>query len=314
MLALLFLLAGGDTIPHRVPPSPEATISPLALGDSLFHHGFYPAAAAEYRRASFASSLPDDSAGSERRGVAALAALRLGLSLGAAGDLDGASAALHHAADADPKLAEDAGMALAGFHARQGRFADARLELSDLILFTRDSTRRAALLSTAAWLDLSDADVVAAAAAYEQSERHSQAAAVRKLEHGHGRSATAAMLLSSFVPGAGEIYAGRPASGLLNLLMSGGSAAGVYWAAKSDDWVTAGIIASTLFLRFYNGSRQNAATFAREFNQRLMRRRADELRAGISEPDWFDGVREFVGPGFPARSDSPVGTASGPRP
>jgi TM2 domain-containing membrane protein YozV len=297
MLALLFLLAGGDTIPHRVPSSPEATISPLALGDSLFHHGFYPAAAAEYRRASFASSLPDDSAGSERRRVAARAALRLGLSLGAAGDLAGASDALRHAADADPELAEDAGMALAGFCVRQGRCADARLELSDLILFTRDSARRAALLSSAAWLEPWGHD-----------------SASCPLRRGRGRSATVAMLLSSFAPGTGEMYAGRPGSGLLNLLVSGGSAAGVYWAAKSDDWVTAGIIASTLFLRFYNGSRQNAAAFAREFNQRLVRRRVDELRAGISEPDWFAGVREFAGPGFPVRSDSPAGAASRPRP
>ena len=98
------------------------------------------------------------------------------------------------------------------------------------------------------------------------------------------------------MPGSGEIYAGKPLAGLLGLTVVGISAAGVYYAAESDDWVTAAVVFTLFFLRFYNGSRRNATDFAEEFNEASMRLAVDRLVARAKlEPRWFSGAQTVTG-------------------
>ncbi len=270
----------------------------LALGqfetaDSLLMLGFYSEAAAEYRRAECAAEaqLPAD------------LALRKGLSLGASGNLTAAALALHEAAERDSAIAWDARMALAGLYVRQGKFGRARFELSDLMFRAADSARKRDLLLRCGWLDLKDRDVSSAEACFHQADRADLARAVRP--EGPARSPAVATILSSIIPGLGEIYAGRPLSGLLGFTVSGASVWAAYSSARSEDWVLASVVVSTLLLRFYNGSRQNAALFATQYNQRRAAEQVDRFLAKeFPEPDWFAGVRKLVGPRFAARPDS----------
>lgn len=261
------------------------------LADRLYAAGEYASAATEYQRVLF----------SETADEPALVRLKLGLSLGAADETDRAVDALRRAGEEEPGVGFEAGMAVAGLLANDRRLERARLELLDLLIFTTDSARRGEIDAALAWIDLQDLAVRAAAAGYTRAGLDDVAAGVEKLNSLPRRSPTAAMLMSSIVPGSGEIYAGRTLTGLLSLLVTGSAAAGTYWAAKSDDWVTAAIVFSVLFLRFYNGSRINATDFAEEFNRRQLQRGIAELSDTRSlEPAWFGSICLKTGLSCPA--------------
>ena len=276
--------------------------TPAAVGDSLFVHGYYQEAALEYQRQLAQSDLADSS---DR----ALLYLKLGLALGAAGDVSAASEPLRTVSDLNPDMGTKAQLALAGFYARESAYARARVELSDLLLFASDSSTRAELYSWLGWLALQEQDLMTAAQCYEKAGRTHLAEAVRHIPQSGMKNENLALLLSSLVPGTGEVYAGQPLTGVLSFMVTGTCAGGVILAARSDDWLTAAIIFTTLFFRFYNGSRTNAVDFCQQFNRNRLRSRIDQLTTKHRlEPDWwcprtgtlrFEGVRGLVGPVFP---------------
>ena len=259
----------------------------MSLGDSLLRHGFSREAAQEFRRSLYFADSGDVSTG--------LTHLKLGLSLAVANDLSAATDELRAAGRISLDLAEPAQTALAGFYARRERYDMAGFELSDLLVFTRDSARRASLQSAIGWLRLREGAVASASASYEQAGAPNVVSTLRLVDDGPHRSPTVAAILSSFVPGSGEVYAGRPGNGLLAFVVTAGSLAWAYSAAKTNDWVSASVILSTLFLRFYNGSRTNAVAFADEFNAAARKRRIDVLSGRLAEPDWFSGADSLLG-------------------
>jgi hypothetical protein len=134
----------------------------------------------------------------------------------------------------------------------------------------------------------------------DRAARPSVAEELRRIGGLHPRDPTLAIILSSFVPGAGEIYAGRPLYGLASLLVTGSTAAGVWLLARDDDWVSAAVLFSLVFLRFYDGSRRNAGDYAEEFNLAVRRRELDRLAlAERLEPDWFGRAEFLTGISFP---------------
>ncbi len=261
--------------------------SEVPLGDSLLKHGFNAEASREFRRALYQSDSSSPAAG--------LLRLKLGLSLGEGNDLPAASEELRAAARLGAELSGPAQTALAGFYVRSHRYDMAELELSDLLVFTADSTRRATLQSAIGWLRLQEGDITSAAASYSQAGATEIDSAIRATKTGPRRSPTAAALFSSVVPGSGEVYAGHTTTGLFGFAVTAGSVGGAIWAAKSDDWVSASIIVTMLFLRFYNGSRSNAVAFAEEFNAASQRRRVTELSSRLAEPDWFRETDSLLG-------------------
>jgi TM2 domain-containing membrane protein YozV len=273
----------------------------MSLGDSLLKHRFAAEAAQEFRRAlweNWGQSLgapTSDSARDSPRFPAGLAHFKLGLSLAASGRLQGAAQELSTAGRLNADLAEPAQTALAGFYVQSKRYDLAAFELSDLLVFTRDSARRAELNSAVGWLRLQEADVTSAANCFDLAGRHDVASELRLAKGAAGRSPTLAAVMSSFVPGSGEIYAGRTGPGLLAFAITAGSLVWAVTAARSDDWVSASVIVSTLFWRFYNGSRANAVAFTDEHNAASRRQRIAGLSAQLAEPDWFSETESLLG-------------------
>lgn len=283
-----------------------AGLAPEPLADTLFARGFYPEAALEYKRALFAGP---DSGGLTR--------LKLGLSLAAgaesernkdgrptaeavAGAADakpaGPLAELRHVQEENPGLGLASGLARAGFLVRESRLDAARLELLDLLLFAQDSVERQRLYSGLAWLELTGRDPAQAAASCEKAAEPGLAAEIRAASRIQGRSPTLALLLSTFVPGAGEVYAGRPLAGIASFAVTGGSGAAAYLAARSGDWVSAAVVFSLLFLRFYNGSRSNALDFCADYREAELGRRLSAITgARRLEPDWFGPAERLTG-------------------
>ena len=264
---------------------------PAPLADSLFLAGDFAGAATECRRALFAGPPGDSSA----------VLLRLVLSLGLAGKLDRAARFLALVPPADTAARHAGGTALAGLLVRQGDLEEAQLTILELRTSIDATGRRPELDCQLAWLNARLGRPDAAAASLKRAGRDADAAIARSAGAGPRRSPTTAMLLSALLPGAGEAYAGRPGTGLLALAVNAGTGAGVYFAARDEDWVGACVLFVFGFVRFYNGSRVNAAGFAEEFNRRQRQLRLDALVAErLEEPDWFAGIRRATGLAPPA--------------
>jgi len=283
-MTLLLLLVLQSTI---VNPQSE-----MALGDSLLKHGFDVDAAREFRRLLWEDrgqslGAPASSAG--------LTHLKLGLSLATSGRLQNAALELSTAGRLNADLAEPAQTALAGFYAQSERYDLAAFEISDLLVFTRDSARRAELNAAVGWLHLQEGDITSSASSYEIAGKPDVAYSLRLAGTAPRRSPTLAAVLSSFVPGSGEIYTGRTGPGLLALVVTAGSLAWAIVAARGDDWVSASVIVSTLFWRFYNGSRANAVAFADQYNVAARQRRIAGLSDQLVEPDWYRQTDSLLG-------------------
>lgn len=253
------------------------------LPEQLHQQGRYHAAATEYqRRLFFGSTEP------------AVDRLRLAMSLAGSGETGRAARALRTVIETGGEPSSAAAMALAGLYERTGDYPLARFELLDGIVFSPDSSQREQLSSALGWVEAHAGNWTGAAQALERAGRPSVAEELRRIGGLHPKDPTLAIILSSFLPGAGEIYAGRPLHGLASLLVTGSTAAGVWLLARDDDWVSAAVLFSLVFLRFYDGSRRNAGDFAEDFNLALRRRELDRLaRAEKLEPDWF-GRAEFL--------------------
>jgi putative component of membrane protein insertase Oxa1/YidC/SpoIIIJ protein YidD/TolA-binding protein/TM2 domain-containing membrane protein YozV len=83
------------------------------------------------------------------------------------------------------------------------------------------------------------------------------------------RSPGLAAGLSMFVPGSGQIYAGHPWNGLISLVLNAGVGYLTVDAFRDDRHLDGGLLISLLWSRFYFGGIQNAARFAREYNERV---------------------------------------------
>jgi hypothetical protein len=90
------------------------------------------------------------------------------------------------------------------------------------------------------------------------------------------KSATKARLLSTFVPGLGQIYAGKLWNGAVSLALNGTLMYIAARAVSDGRWVDAGFL-YVIGGRFYAGGKQNAARFAHESNDAAMERFVQKL-------------------------------------
>ncbi|MFO7638970.1 MAG: hypothetical protein R6X14_06715 [bacterium] len=264
-------------------------VLPEDTGDRLYEAGLAEAAATEYLR--------ELHAGTANPGQVRL---KLAFSHAAAGESEPAAVELRELALDDTCIGPAAALALAGLFAGQGRFERARLELDGLaahlpVGFLPEFNRHLA------WLELNCGLRTTAATRYKSSDRTNLAE--RLALPPARRSPELAIGLSAFLPGAGEIYAGRTADGLLSLLVTGTSAAGTFYAARSGDWVSAGLVFSMFFLRFYSGARSNAAARAEDFNRAALRQYIARFDAA---PDWFERAEDLA----KLRWEQPVSSSS----
>lgn len=83
------------------------------------------------------------------------------------------------------------------------------------------------------------------------------------------KSEKTALLLSLFLPGSGQIYAGNIRQGIMDFLVNLGSGYLFYNALKQQKYVDASLIFFFLLNRFYLGSLSNAQKSAIEHNEKM---------------------------------------------
>ena len=90
------------------------------------------------------------------------------------------------------------------------------------------------------------------------------------------------MILSTVLPGTGDIYSGHYWAGIFALLINSASIFGIVHSINRESYIDASLIFSIFFTRFYFGSRQNAYDFANEYNQNIYEDRIRALKVKAS--------------------------------
>jgi tetratricopeptide (TPR) repeat protein len=78
-----------------------------------------------------------------------------------------------------------------------------------------------------------------------------------------------AMLLSTFLPGSGQIYSGKIIEGVISFILNGALGYFVWRKLEARDYLSAVLIFNFGLLRFYQGNRENAYKAAQEYNKQL---------------------------------------------
>lgn len=222
----------------------------LALADSLFAHGHYDAARIEYERGFFFHPELKQEVGPRLNHAVARLAV----------DEAAGIAALSRLIDDFPALPAAAMREIARQYLRRGRYYLA-------IGLLRD-TDEWPLLGLACLLD---GQLNRARDVFQDNGAAEMAAGIDDFLRQPKRSERTALLLSLFLPGAGQIYAANFRAGLMDLSVN--AAAGYFLAnaLKQQKYVDAGLVFFFLVNRFYLGALNNAQQAAREYNARQWR-------------------------------------------
>lgn len=249
------------------------------LADSLYQSGYYYEAATEYERLLFFLNSPNGAESLDpsmpEKIVQSKIKFRLALSYLKSGEVEKGRKFLRDLIKTE--FAHKAQLLLAQSHIGLGEYYNAELELYDFLITTQDSAEIRKAYQLLGWVKLNQKDYPKAINYFNQSPVPQVGLGIKKLSEYRGKSPTIALILSSLLPGTGEIYCGKYKTGFLSLLINGLSVLGIYYSLKNKNYIDAGVIFSIFFNRFYFGSRQNASYFAVEFNERYYRKKIEDL-------------------------------------
>lgn len=91
------------------------------------------------------------------------------------------------------------------------------------------------------------------------------------------KKAAKARMLSTFMPGTGQWYAGRPLAGMASAVLQGGSLAFGVWSALNGYYLSGFITGAGLFQAFYFGGIRHSETLAERYNERAIRQYQERL-------------------------------------
>ncbi len=243
-------------------------LSSLPLADSFYQENDFYNAATEYER--FLFYCPDDS-------LADYARLRLGLSYAGAGDFSKAEKTLKGLCDHSPPWAKKAQLNLIKTYISEENYPLAQLELTDLLLFSPESEGKKELYRLSGFLNLFEQNLADATENFRMAQADSLLAATAALKQLPKRNPSLSAVLSTILPGSGEIYCGRYRIGLSALLAHGLCIGGIVYTIKTKKYLDAVLIFSFLFPRFYFGSQRNARDFAEDYNEIAYKLRLEGL-------------------------------------
>jgi tetratricopeptide (TPR) repeat protein len=264
-----------------------AVVAPTALADSLFENGRYYDAATEYERVLFRHSQSTDSAdftdsSGANQGSIRQVRLKLVQAHARGGEIDKAEGLLVELSGSGDSAEWAARFDLAMGYLEQRDYASARSEWLNLLAVTRDSARQRRLRRQSAWLSVETGDFGQAAEEFALAGDSAPAAECRGLTRLPARDPGLAMLVSTVIPGSGELYDGRVGLGLTSFAVNAAVIAGVVYCVDRKFYLDAALLAEVLFGRFYSGSRSNAYDLARDFNTRIRKKAADDLKRRYS--------------------------------
>lgn len=245
----------------------------LSFADTLFAEGDHYRAITEYKR--FLHLFPAD-------GEAPRAALRIAECYLAGRRWAEAESALARVGREHPETNEAgrAALLLAEVAYRQGHFAAARRRFRQLAEQAPDPANRREARYRLAWSLIEEDRYAAAAqelAPLAEAKAAGLAAELPQLERLPHKSPRLAGALSALLPGAGQLYAGRPRDAALAFLLNTAFIVGAWESFDDGNEVVGGIL--LLFeAGWYTGNIFNAANSAQKFNREVREMEKDRLR------------------------------------
>jgi len=219
----------------------------LPLADSLYVHGYYETARIEYARAFF--FYPELEQNLEARMHYAISLLRIDSTEGV--DM------LNSIVNDFPELPDSIRAEIATQYILAGRYY-----LAIDLLRTAEEKR---LLGLAYLLDVQFSN---ARAVFVENGDYALAGHIDQYLQDPQKSEITAVLLSLFLPGSGEVYAGNVGLGVRDFFANLCSGYLFYNAIRQHKYVDASLVFLFLINRFYLGSLHNAQKAAAEFNER----------------------------------------------
>ena len=274
LLGVWFLLAGASN------SAAAAEIAPLAQADSLFETGRYYDATTEYERVLFRYSQSTDSTDLPSANYGSVRQVRMKLvqAFARSGEIEQAEALLSELPSKGDSAEWDARFDLALGYLSQKDYSNTRYELLNLTTITKDSARQSRLHRESGWLSVETGDFGQAAEEFALAGDSPLTAECRRLIRLPTRDPGLALLASTVIPGSGELYDGSVRLGLCSFAVNVAAIAGVVYCLDRKFYLDAALLASVLFERFYSGSRSNAYELAQDFNERIRRQAARELK------------------------------------
>ena len=218
----------------------------------------------------------------------------LARSLERTGDEVGARFRFEELLDRYPEsgVAEEARIALARLYLRIGAGERARFELEDEIAFGALPERVTEARYLKTWAYLSRHEWHKAQVWLEGLERSQLgqphrsasrvlAAKLNTRKDRPRRSPRLARVLSTVVPGLGQIYAGETLDGVIAFTLNSAITYSVVRSAQARNWLDTALIGGLLFHRFYAGNTYNAQRYSHAYNEAQDARLIQEIRADV---------------------------------
>ncbi len=241
----------------------------LNFADSLYLNRNFFDAATEYER--FLYNYPSDF-------NVDYVYYKLGLSYLKNNESDKGENVIRRVIESSNSYSRKAQLALTKDFIQNSKFTQARLEIQELLIFTSDTIETKELNRILGWIDLEENELKKAEYHFSIANDSEMIKVTQSFDLLPRKNPFIAILLSSIIPGTGEIYCGHYWTGFASFLVNAASVAGIVLSVKKENYVDAALILSIFFNRFYLGSRQNAYDFATEYNEKLYRIKINKIR------------------------------------
>lgn len=242
----------------------------LSYADSLYEQGDYYNSATEYERYLFYN--PSDS-------LKPAIKLKLAQTYIKSNEINKAEKILQELSSQEIKQSQQAQMDLANLYISQGNLFKAKIELNDLLLFNnnlQDSIKKE-IYRNLGYIALQEHEPTDALNNFTQAQDCFLISKTKPLTQLPRKNVLLSQVLSSIIPGTGEMYSGKYGWGILSLLVNSASMYGTIRCYQKKQYLDASLIFSLFFTRFYNGSRNNARDFAQSYNERIYQQKLKGL-------------------------------------
>ncbi|MEO0092418.1 MAG: hypothetical protein ABIK61_06890 [candidate division WOR-3 bacterium] len=172
-----------------------------------------------------------------------------------------------------PKLAQ---RFLAQLYIDSKKYLKAKIELNDLLISDniQDKTE---IYRELGYIALQEKDTKTALGYFTLAQDSWLITETERVIKLPKKNVSLSQLLSTFIPGSGEIYCGQLGWGILSFLANSTTIYGTIHSFKNKHYLDATLIFSIFFMRFYNGSRSNARDFALEYNEKIYQAKIKEI-------------------------------------
>lgn len=175
-------------------------------------------------------------------------------------------------------LSYQAQICLAKYYFSQKDYFKARIELNDLLYRIDNEIDKRIVYKMLGLIALYEKDINNARLFLNLAQDTILSEKVELIQQLPKKNVLFAIGLSTIIPGLGEIYAGKYKLGVWAFLVNSATLYGSIRCFQKKQYLDASLLFSLLFLRFYNGSRNNAFIYANEYNDRIYQQKIKELQ------------------------------------